>query len=46
MEKKYNTTQFENDLKELGVSLTEKQVELTKKQVDCLLFRQIHMKML
>ena len=27
MEKKYNTTQFENDLKELGVSLTEKQVE-------------------
>lgn len=27
MEKKYNTTQFEKDLKELGVTLSEKQVE-------------------
>lgn len=27
MEKKYNTTQFENDLKELGVSLSKEQVE-------------------
>lgn len=27
MEKNYNTTQFEKDLKELGVSLSEKQIE-------------------